>query len=119
MKPVLAPSAEDQIAFLTNVQRLLSEGAFTSTYKYALLLALADIAVESGQHTGSALTISTSQIAEKFVEYYWPHAAPYAPSSTLLMQNTDRQAAVIQKLAQVRLLHGDLLHEVNARVWRG
>ena len=36
---VLEPS--DQIKFLTNLQRLLAEGSFTATYKYALLSALA------------------------------------------------------------------------------
>lgn len=40
------PTPEDQVEFLQNLQRLLSEGLFTATYKYALLLALADIAVE-------------------------------------------------------------------------
>ena len=38
------PDASDQIKFLTNLQRLLAEGLFTATYKYALLSALADFA---------------------------------------------------------------------------
>lgn len=42
------PTADQQIKFLTNIQRLLAEGQFVATYKYALLLALADIAIESG-----------------------------------------------------------------------
>ena len=41
------PTAEQQLKFLTNLQRLLAEGQFVATYKYALLLALADIAIES------------------------------------------------------------------------
>ena len=41
------PSPEEQVRFLENFQTLLSEGQFTSTYKFALLVALADIAVES------------------------------------------------------------------------
>ncbi len=40
------PSAEDQIQFLNHLQRLLSEGGFTASYKFALLLALADLSVE-------------------------------------------------------------------------
>jgi len=43
-----------QVQFLLRVQRLLNEGLFTATYKYALLLALADIAVESGDNTRAA-----------------------------------------------------------------
>ena len=44
----MPPTPDEQIAFLTKVQRILSEGQFTATYKYALLLALADLAVEVG-----------------------------------------------------------------------
>ena len=62
MNPV---SAEQQIAFLTNLQRLLSEGSFVATYKYALLLALADLSVEHGNDDDSGLIISTTQIAQK------------------------------------------------------
>jgi hypothetical protein len=68
---VSQPVAEPQVRFLVNVQRLLDEGSFVATYKFALLLALADIAVESGNDTGEPFAISTKQIAEKFVQYYW------------------------------------------------
>ena len=40
---VQPPAPADQIRFLTNVQRLLAEGLFTATYKYALIAALADL----------------------------------------------------------------------------
>ena len=39
---------EFQLAFLNKVQRLFAEGDFAASYKYALLIAIADIAVESG-----------------------------------------------------------------------
>ena len=61
------PSPEEQVQFLLRVQRLLDEGLFTATYKYALLLALADIAVETGHVTGDALEIPISRIAEKYI----------------------------------------------------
>ena len=88
------PSPEQQIAFLTNLQRLLSEGSFVATYKYALLMALADIAVERGADDDSKLTITTSQLAEKFIQYYWRQSTPYL-SSRVLQQNTGRQAGII------------------------
>jgi hypothetical protein len=44
----MVPTAEDQVRFLLNIQRLLLEGLFTATYKYALLLALGDLSVELG-----------------------------------------------------------------------
>lgn len=47
------PAPAEQIRFLRNVQRLLAEGLFTATYKYALLAALADRSVELGDDSGS------------------------------------------------------------------
>jgi hypothetical protein len=88
------PSPEEQIRFLTNLQRLLGEGSFVATYKYALLMALADIAVERGADDDSELAITTSQIAEKFIQYYWRQSTPYL-SSRVLQQNTGRQAGII------------------------
>jgi hypothetical protein len=62
---------EEQVKFLVNLQRLLEEGQFVWTYKYALLLALADLSVEHGNDTDEPLEISTRSIAEKFIQYYW------------------------------------------------
>lgn len=88
------PSPEQQITFLTNLQRLLSEGSFVATYKYALLMALADIAVERGSDDDSELSITISQLAEKFIQYYWRQSTPFL-SSRVLQQNTGRQAGII------------------------
>src|SRR3981081_2869875 len=93
------PSPEVQVQFLLRVQRLLDEGLFTATYKYALLLALADIAVESGDDTSAPPPVSVSRIAERYIGYYWRHAAPYvtlvAGTGLILEQNNDRQAAIL------------------------
>jgi hypothetical protein len=35
-----------QLEFLTKLQRILNEGLFVASYKYALLLALAELSVE-------------------------------------------------------------------------
>ena len=40
------PSEATQLGFLADVQRVLEEGRFTATYKFALLIALTDLAVE-------------------------------------------------------------------------
>src|SRR5262249_4880430 len=98
-------TAEAQVQFLTRIQRLLAEGQFVATYKYALLLALADIAVEFGDDSGESMLVETKRIAEKFVEYYWRHAIPYVPrgrSGDVLQQNTGRQAEVIVHLQKIR-----------------
>ena len=38
------PTPEDQVQFLRNMQRLLAEGLFVASYKFALVHALADLA---------------------------------------------------------------------------
>jgi 5-methylcytosine-specific restriction endonuclease McrA len=108
---VQPPAPEDQIRFLTNVQRLLAEGLFTATYKYALIAALADLSVELGDDTGRPLPLSTFAIAEKFVEYYWRHAIPYATATgeRVLRQNTGQPAKIISLIENARRQHGDSL----------
>jgi 5-methylcytosine-specific restriction endonuclease McrA len=108
------PTAEEQLRFLTCLQRLLADGQFVATYKYALLLALADIAVESGDDSGAALQIPTTQIAEKFIQYYWRQCVPYMPrmdtaSGHVLRQNTGRQAAIVRAVYEARTRYGDSL----------
>src|SRR5687767_7884788 len=100
------PSHEEQVRFLLLIQRLLNEGVFTATYKYALLLSLADIAVESGDDTAGALVVPVRRIAEKCIAYYWRQGAPYLSLSSkaglILRQNTDRQAAIVTAITEAR-----------------
>lgn len=100
------PAPQAQLDFLKNTQRLLSEGTFTATYKYALLLALADTCVERGEDTGAPFQVQTSWLAEKFITYYWRQAKPYVSSIVsaeplLLRQNTGQQAAVLSAIKQL------------------
>lgn len=100
------PSPEDQVIFLQHVQRLFDEGEFTATYKYALLLALAELAVERGDDTGAPLDLPMTAIGEKFAELYWRQAAPYqsgVPGTAvgILSQNLGTQAAVVRQLMPV------------------
>jgi hypothetical protein len=101
---VSPPNPQDQIRFLLNLQRLLAEGQFVATYKFALLMALADISVELGDDSGSALKVDTSKIAEKFIAYYWRQSLPYtgAGVSHVLQQNTGRPATVLSLLVKAR-----------------
>ena len=72
-----APSSDEQIKFLVNVQRLLNEGSFVATYKYALLLAITDLCVEKGDESGAPLRLTVRELAEKFILFYWRQTAPY------------------------------------------
>jgi hypothetical protein len=64
---IVPPAPAEQLRFLTNIQRLLAEGIFTATYKYALLAVLADLSVELGDESGSTLRLPTFIIAEKLL----------------------------------------------------
>ena len=101
------PGPELQIEFLQKLQRIYEEGDFTATYKFALLIALAELAVERGDDTGAPLTLRIEWIAEKFAELYWPQSAPYSAgirgtSPDVLAQNLGAQAAVVNALITYR-----------------
>ena len=70
------PSPEEQVQFLRNIQRLLAEGLFVASYKFALVHALADLAVVKGDGSGAPLNLDTKDIAAKFVELYWRQCRP-------------------------------------------
>ena|SRR5215469_3357761 len=88
----MPPTSDEQIQFMVNVQRLLDEGLFTASYKFALLLALADLSIEHGDDSGATLELSTEAIAGKLVHYYWRQTVPYAKAgeARVLRQNTVR-----------------------------
>lgn len=106
----VAPSPEEQLAFLTKLQRVFAEGEFSSTYKFALLIALAELAVELGQDNTESLPLSNKIIASKFIDLYWQQAAPYSVQQTdsvpgVLIQNNGPQAAVIKDITNFRKAH--------------
>ena len=100
------PDESEQLAFLGNVQRLLEEGQFTATYKFALLTALVDISVARGRDDGSALRVPLTVVAEKFIEYFWGHTRPYRGG--ILAQNKGRQIALLGMLALAQRRCGTL-----------
>lgn len=97
-------SAQGRLDFLRNVQAVLEDGQFVSTYKYALLIALADIAVETDSDGCYALTVPIITIADKFIEYYWQQSAlfPGMQGPGVLHQNNGAQAAIVKALAEER-----------------
>ena len=61
------PTPSEQLNFFTKLQRIFSEGEFTATYKFALLISLADLAVELGSDNGNELILTNRQIGYKFI----------------------------------------------------
>ena len=101
-----APTPAEQVAFLGQIERLLSEGQFVATYKYALLVAIADLCVQLGRDDGSELDLPVRLIAEQFIELYWRQCAPYGQgvgdgSYGTLVQNTGQQAFMVSIVQQL------------------
>jgi len=107
-----ASRSYQQIQFLRSLQRLLDDGDFSSTYKYALLLALADLSVEATSTYDQSLSISTNDIAIKFIEYYWRQARPFGGrliQDRVLFQNAGKHAAVVSELRVLQSEHSTTL----------
>jgi len=113
---IAPPTPEYQLGFLSKLQRLFNEGDFTATYKFALMVAMADLAVELGHDDGSALLLTKEQLAEKFIELYWQQTTPYSAratdqvlnepiiesSSSVLAQNKGNQTAIVKNIITFR-----------------
>lgn len=117
------PTAAEQISFLGQIERLLSEGQFVATYKYALLVAIADLAVQFGSDDGSELDLPVISIAEKFIELYWRQCAPYGNVVAdgdygVLIQNAGQQASIISIVGKLRQRHGSLVLARQVPAWK-
>jgi len=95
-----APDHAEQLAFLERVQKILAEGLFVATYKYALLVALIEIAIERGDDTGAAMEIKLDWLAEKYIELYWGHTREFC--GNILSQNTGANIAVIGHVRELQ-----------------
>ncbi len=117
------PTPEDQLAFLGNIERLLLEGQFVASYKYALLLALVDLAVRLGQDDSSELDVPLDDIAQGFIELYWRQCAPYNTGvrdgdAGMLMQNTGSQAKLITVVDALRVACPSLGNARKSPLWQ-
>jgi hypothetical protein len=77
------------LTFLYHLERLLSAGRFTSTYKFALLLSLSNIAVEKGDDSGRPMRVDLDDVARQFIALYWNMARPYQRLNLVLKQNRE------------------------------
>ena len=105
--PAPCPSPEAQLQFLSKLQRVFAEGDFTATYKFALLIAMADLAVELGADDGDTLPLTTRQIGLRFIALYWKHSLPYGTGRSgheagVLIQNNGTQAAIVSSISNFR-----------------
>jgi hypothetical protein len=117
------PTPEEQVQFLRNMQRLLGEGSFVASYKYALLHALADLAVLKGEDTGAPLDLDTKDIAAKFVQLYWRQCRPFhvggQNSGIVLQQNRKGQATIVAAIEKAQAVSGSSLFQLRLRTSKG
>ena len=102
-----------QVDFLRKLQRLLAEGGFVATYKFALLHSIADLCIENDANPDGSLTLSVDQLAAKFIDLYWRQVQNFPLRGTgkdlVLKQNTAKQATVVNAL---RELHPQYRHRL-------
>lgn len=111
-----AAGSIEQLEFLTKLQRILNEGLFTASYKYALIQALAELSVEKAIASDGTLHIELDELASRFIALYWRQAAPFK-SRTVLAQNSRNQATAITKIVAFREYAVTLAQARRHRKW--
>jgi hypothetical protein len=70
----LMPTNAAIVDFAAKLMQLIHEANTTTTYKYALLLALIELSQENvGRFDGPAGSVTSAQVARRVIELYWPH----------------------------------------------
>jgi 5-methylcytosine-specific restriction endonuclease McrA len=99
----LAKEAHRHLLLLERLQHLLRDSRYTTTYKFAVLHALCDLALEMPVREQR---VPLTQLAERVMELYWqqviPFQAPSARKPVSLRQSTGGPAAVVQLVASCR-----------------
>ena len=112
------PDPEQQIQFLVNVRRLLSDGSFVATYKFALLLSLAELAVEGVDESTESLSLGARDVAEKFIGFYWRQVLPWVHGplgvTGRLHQATSESAAILNLVAAAHQRYSGSLFRCRA-----
>ncbi|WP_024599405.1 HNH endonuclease [Pseudoalteromonas sp. TAE56] len=96
---------QQQLDFIAYIQRLLVEGDFSATYKYALLHAIADVCVEHKNSNPEApMEIEIDTLVDKFIQLYWNHSVPYALGTTDIITNAEDMLLKQNSLGQAKFI---------------
>lgn len=101
----MSQSGIDPVGFSEKVLSLLELGSFSATYKYALFTAIMDLCLESTARSATDdIVITTRQLAERVVELYWQHAAPYDGGPVLRQGGvrSGNQAEILSAISDFR-----------------
>jgi 5-methylcytosine-specific restriction endonuclease McrA len=106
-----------QLEFLGKLQRILNEGVFTASYKYALILAIAELSVEKTGREYSSLHLPLDEIADRFIGFYWRQAAPFA-GGAFLHHARGREAIAVTRIRAFQEQAPTLSRARNHRQWK-
>ncbi len=82
---------------------LLDGTSRSTTYKYALLLAILDAVMRrSGPDGGPPEAIPVRALAERVIELYWNQAVPYPATGSVLRQSHKGQAEIVTRIRCLR-----------------
>jgi 5-methylcytosine-specific restriction endonuclease McrA len=101
----MTPTPDFQLGFLSKLQRIFNEGEFFATYKFALIMAIADLCIDRGSDTDDALSLSYSELGEKFIAYYWQQSQRFLGvdgKGQVLDQSHGRQASIVKLILEFR-----------------
>jgi hypothetical protein len=114
-----AAAGADPVAFAERVLALLDSGSFTTSYKYAVLLAIVDCCLEQVDGEGAAPSVlHAHELAAKVLERYWRQAVPFHATGTptVLRQRNERaKRDLVTRIAEFRRRVGPQLSIVEAR----
>jgi 5-methylcytosine-specific restriction endonuclease McrA len=97
---VRPPPAGSSLAFAEKLLALLDTGSFTTSYKYALLLALFDATLEGTAPNGAApRVLHGRELGRRVLELYWRQARPYSDAGPL---RQSKQRDLVVKVAEFR-----------------
>jgi 5-methylcytosine-specific restriction endonuclease McrA len=113
---------QDALALAERVLAILEEGSFSSTYKYALFIAILDLCIEKTERGGAPPTsLTTRDLALKVTELYWDHAVPYGAHGVLRQGGVraGNQTEILRAIEQARAAwvddQSDTLHRSRVR----
>ncbi|MBI4816107.1 MAG: hypothetical protein HY791_07615 [Deltaproteobacteria bacterium] len=106
----MTPLGTEVIGIAEKLLAILDRGSFTSTYKYAVLLALIELCLEETSKSGAApSSVTTRQVASKVVALYWSHSQPIEANGDhrVLSQNMPQRGKssipeVVRRIAEFR-----------------
>jgi hypothetical protein len=91
------------IGFAEKLFAILDEGDFTSTYKYAVILALLDLCLERSEVDGRVPRwVTTEDLARRVIVIYWPHTRSYLERG-VLRQNRGGQAEILSAISKFKV----------------